>query len=144
MTLNDISTNQRLGRRSVGNISADSKLAAYRLLLFLLLQEDIALGELITYRFIFEYEIQYFMQRHIFHFQVDFMTDVDFFAIDKGISCRVLDPLNELLQCSISQRERESGIGFLCVCLCSDKDHHTYQNECSDRQVSLRNSFHLV
>ena len=29
MTLNDISTNQRLGRRPISDISADSELAAY-------------------------------------------------------------------------------------------------------------------
>ena len=38
MTLNDVTANQRLGRRPVSDISADSKLAAYRLLLFLLLR----------------------------------------------------------------------------------------------------------
>ena len=91
MTLNDISTNQRLGRRPVGNISADSKLAAYRLLHPFLLQENVSLREFVTDRFILEYEIQYLMQRHIFHFQIDFMADADFFTVDKRISCRVFD-----------------------------------------------------
>ena len=38
MTLNDVTANQRLGRRPVSDISADSKLAAYGLLSFFLFQ----------------------------------------------------------------------------------------------------------
>ena len=91
MTLNDVTANQRLGRRPVSDISADSKLAAYRLLHPFLLQENVSLRELVTDRFILEYEIQYLMQRHIFHFQIDFMADADFFTVDKRISCRVFD-----------------------------------------------------
>ena len=38
MTLNDVTANQRLGRRPVSDMSADSKLAAYGLLSFFLFQ----------------------------------------------------------------------------------------------------------
>ena len=86
MTLKDICSNQRLGGRSVSDISADGKLAAYVFSFFLFLQQDIAVGELVTDCFILEYNIKYLVQGLLFNFQVDAMFDIDFFAVYKGIT----------------------------------------------------------
>ena len=82
MTLNDVGSNQRLGRRPISDISADSELAAYSFWFFFLLQKDMPAGELITDLLIFERKVKYLKRSwNIIFILVWFSSDNNLFIV---------------------------------------------------------------
>ena len=81
-TLKDVSANQRLGGRSVCHISADSELAAYRFLFFLL-QKDVPSGYLVFYGFIGKGQIKYLRYCFLFDIECEAVVNLHLFSINE-------------------------------------------------------------
>lgn len=102
-TLKDIGTNQRLGRRSVGHVSADSELTANGFLRHgPLMEQNVLSGYLERDGFVFKGTLQYLTDVLLFHLQCDAVRELYFFPIDEGESGCVFQVLHEALQGCVS------------------------------------------
>ena len=115
-TLKDVSANQRLGGRSVCHISADSELAAYRFLFFLL-QKDVPSGYLVFYGFIGKGQIEYLRYCFLFDIECEAVVNLHLFSINEREAGGVFYSFDELFQCGIANAERKFCFSFLCLCL---------------------------
>lgn len=110
----DVGAYQRFGRGGVGDVPAHGEASAFALAGHLALaQHDVLARDFELYRLVAEGLFQHLADGELLYFQVDAADESDFVAIDKGVTCGILQSRHQCAESGVADVHCDGGLRVL-------------------------------